>query len=444
MHERPLTGTTMTQTPPTGQTLGGLPETDEIQRRAPFGTSPTVGQRGTDTRRRILEGTMAVLAEVPYAELRVELIADKAGCSRPAFYQYFSSKDDAFFALAAQVGREMIDLAEQLGKVTPDADGLARLSEWIGRFMAMHASRAPVFAAYPAASHAHAERVSASIDVSQRTGRALLKAFGMRESAKNRPLITCLVAVLIRSSFYAEQTPEGLDRQPLVDSLAKLFHRILARPIDGVNLHRGRPLRKRIRVTAPASLDDGKAHGPRGQRTRKLLLDAGAAVLPARGYHDTRVDDIVEAAGVSHGTFYRYFDNVDDFFKALGAEAGTRMIELVDRLPLDSTPTELRAWLDTWFTAYEADGGVISTWQEMRVTPDLARFSQEVGAAVFTRLERLLAKRDFGHPQLDAATFLALIERGPYNVLTLDFTGREETIDAMVTVMRRGYLAIED
>ena len=442
-----MASTTVTdQNPQAGDGRSAPSSTVEepIQRRAPFGTSPTVGERGTDTQRRILEATMAVLAEVSYADLRVELIAAKAGCSRPAFYQYFSSKDDAFFALAARVGREMVGLAEQLGKVTPDAAGLAHLSEWIGAFMAMHESRAPVFAAYPAASHAHRERAGTSVDVNQRTGRALLKAFGKRENARTRPLITLLVAILIRSSFYAEQAPKGLDQQPLVDGLAKLFHRTLARPIDGVNLHHGRPLRSRIKVTAPSTLVDGRAHGPRGQRTRKLLLDAGASVLPARGYHDTRVDDIVEAAGVSHGTFYRYFDNVDGFFKALGAEAGTRMIELVDRLPLDAPPAELRAWLDAWFSAYAADGGVISTWQEMRVTPELATFSQEVGAAVFTRLERLLAKRDFGNPQIDASTFLALIERGPYNVLTLDFTGQEATIDAMVTVMRRGYLAIED
>src|SRR5262249_31927993 len=155
--------------------------------------------------------------------------------------QYFSSKDDAFFALAAHVGREMVDLAEQLGKVTPDAEGLAHLSEWIGRFMALHAARAPAVAAYPAPTHPPPVRVRPSIDVSTPTRRALLKAFGIRASAKNRPLITCLVAVLIRSSFYAEQTPIGLDRQPLVDSLAKMFHRTLARPLDGVNLHRGRP-----------------------------------------------------------------------------------------------------------------------------------------------------------------------------------------------------------
>ena len=44
------------------------------------------------------------------------------------------------------------------------------------------------------------------------------------------------------------------------------------------------------------------------------------------------VDDIVDAAGVSHGTFYRYFGSKDDFFRVLAEEASGRMVELVERL----------------------------------------------------------------------------------------------------------------
>ena len=95
-------------------------------------------------------------------------------------------------------------------------------------------------------------------------------------------------------------------------------------------------------------------------------------MLPARGYHDARVDDIVDAAGVSHGTFYRYFDNKDDFFRVLAEAASARMIELIDRLRIDAAVDELRAWLREWFRTYEADGGVISTWQEMQTNDELA------------------------------------------------------------------------
>ena len=167
-------------------------------------------------------------------------------------------------------------------------------------------------------------------------------------------------------------------------------------------------------------------------------------MLPARGYHDARVDDVVEAAGVSHGTFYRYFSNMDDFFRVLAEDASARMIELIDRFDLDAEPDELRAWLRDWFGAYASDGGVISTWQEMQTNEQLAAFSTQVAASVFTRLVRIMEGRDFGDPVVAAVTLLALIERVPYSVYTLGFLAETDAIESMVTVIRRGYLALAD
>lgn len=413
-----------------------------IVRRPPFGTNPLVGERGSDTRRRILEATFDVLGEVAFAEARVELITEKAGCSRPAFYQYFSSKDDVFWSLAEQLGTEMVAHARQLERVTPDTEGLAHLTEWIDDFMGLHQAWAPVFDSFAAASRGHRREVRGSATFSARTGRALLTAFGVPRSAANSRLITTLVAVLIRCSFFAEHAPRGMSRAPLAVGLARTFHRVFEGPIEGVNVRRHRPPRpRRVKIVAPEPSRDGRPLRPRGEKTRQRLLEAGAAVLPARGYHDARVDDIAAAAKVSHGTFYRYFANKDDFFRVLAEGASTRMIDLLDRLRLDAPDDELRTWMGDWFAAYEADGGVISTWQEMRTNEELTAFSQQIGAAVFVRLEHLLAARGFGDPQIDAATLLALIERGPYSVHTLGFMGVDEAIEAMVTIIRRGYLA---
>jgi AcrR family transcriptional regulator len=262
---------------------------------------------------------------------------------------------------------------------------------------------------------------------------------------RNGTLVTGLVAMLIRCSFYAESMPGAMARQPLVDGLAQLIHRLFAGPIDGVNVARRRPKRRaRSAAPAPAPSTDERRLRPRGERTRRGLLDAGASVLPARGYHDARVDDIVEAAGVSHGTFYRYFENKDDFFRVLAEDASSRMIELLDALELDAEVGELRGWLRDWFTAYEGNGGVISTWQEMQTSDELGTFSQEVAAAVLTRLVQLLEQRDFGNPTVDAITFLALIERLPYSVYTLGFTNRDDAIEAGLTIIRRGFLALPE
>ena len=41
-------------------------------------------------------------------------------------------------------------------------------------------------------------------------------------------------------------------------------------------------------------------------------------------------------------------------------------------------------------------------------------------------------------------TLLALIERVPYSVYTLQFTSEADAIEAMVTTIRRGFLALDD
>jgi AcrR family transcriptional regulator len=418
----------------------------EIVRRPPFGSNPLVGERGSDTQRRILGAALDVFAVSGFAEARVELITERAGCSRPAFYQYFSSKDDVFWALADQLGREMVGQAKQLERVTPDAAGLAHLTEWIGQFMALHEAWSPVFASYQAAARDRdGGLTTTSSDVADRTGLALLRAFDTPETAANQRLVTRLVAVLIRCSFFAEQTPSGMSHQPLVEGVAQMLHRVFAGPIDDVNVIRSPASRqRRVAVAMPDPADDDRPLRPRGEKTRIRLLEAGAKVLPARGYHDARVDDIVEAAGVSHGTFYRYFANKDDFFRVLAEAASTRMIDLIDRLRLDAQIEELRDWSQEYFAAYAADGGVISTWQEMQTNEELAAFSQQVAASVFTRLVRMLDRRDFGDPMVDGVILLALIERVPYSVYTLGFTNERDGIESMITAIRRGLLALAE
>src|SRR6266568_6715461 len=62
-----------------------------------------------------------------------------------------------------------------------------------------------------------------------------------------------------------------------------------------------------------------------GKETLRRLLDAGMVTFEKRGYHAARVDDIVKVAKTSHGTFYLYFANKADLFRALVTEAAEEM-----------------------------------------------------------------------------------------------------------------------
>jgi AcrR family transcriptional regulator len=252
--------------------------------------------------------------------------------------------------------------------------------------------------------------------------------------------------MLIRCAFYGESMAGAIPPDRQVGGLSLIIHRLLAGPLDGVNVVEGparRPRRRSAPMVAAPVAEHARDLRPRGAKTRQKLLDAGATVLPLRGYHDARVDDIVEVAGVSHGSFYRYFENKDDFFRVLAEEASTRMIELLDEFPADADTDALHAWLADWFATYESNGGVISTWQEMHsADPALIDFSQQVAAAVIARLVAVLDQRLFGDSQVEALALLALIERTPYSVYTLGFTQQAQAIDAMVTIIRRGFMGL--
>ncbi len=72
-------------------------------------------------------------------------------------------------------------------------------------------------------------------------------------------------------------------------------------------------------VGAPASR---RVLRSQGKRTMRKLLDAAMVAFDNRGYHATRVNDVVEIAKTSHGTFYLYFSNKEDLLRARGGGRG--------------------------------------------------------------------------------------------------------------------------
>src|SRR5215470_11381311 len=90
-----------------------------------------------------------------------------------------------------------------------------------------------------------------------------------------------------------------------------------------------------------------------GRQTLRNLLEAGLAEFDERGFQAVRVDDIVRRARTSHGTFYLYFSNKDDFFKALITDA----FPVVTRN--EAGRAALRQWVHTFCETYSAHAAVI-------------------------------------------------------------------------------------
>jgi AcrR family transcriptional regulator len=172
------------------------------------------------------------------------------------------------------------------------------------------------------------------------------------------------------------------------------------------------------------------------------LLDAGAQVFAARGYHAARVDDVVKLARASHGTFYLYFSNKEDLFRALVGEVADDMTALAESLgPLSPGPDgrrELEEWIDRFAALYERHGAVIRAWTEAEIgSHEFGR----LGNDVLARFTRVLTRRieEAAPPNLDpaiaAVALVAMLERLNYYALTRQVTiTRAEIVDTLARV----------
>jgi AcrR family transcriptional regulator len=187
-----------------------------------------------------------------------------------------------------------------------------------------------------------------------------------------------------------------------------------------------------------------------GRKTMRRLSDAGMRVFAARGYHQSRVDDIVRSARTSHGTFYLYFANKEDLLRSLAVDCAGEMEQLADRIgPIDDTESglaALREFLVGFVGTYRRYGVVIRAWMEDQVSD---REVDRLGVQAFTRIATTLASRmeaSGGAPAVDTATsvaaLMALLERFSYAVASRDLGfDDDEMLTSLALVVHRGFFA---
>ena len=163
----------------------------------------------------------------------------------------------------------------------------------------------------------------------------------------------------------------------------------------------------------------------RGRDTKRRLLDAGEAVLASKGYHATRVDDVVKLARTSHGTFYLYFSNKEELFRALASEVAEEMQALAQDLePLRAGATgraRLARWIRKFVEVYERHGPVIRAWTEAEIGG--SEFGR-LGTDLLTQFTGVIVARidEVAPPDLDPTiatlVIVAMLERLNYYALT--------------------------
>ncbi|MEX2256239.1 MAG: TetR/AcrR family transcriptional regulator, partial [Acidimicrobiia bacterium] len=359
-----------------------------------------------------------------YHGCSIDRITKLARCSRVSFYQYFASKEDVFRELAGQVARQVSASTEALDPLTPDLAGWTAMRTWVARYAEIHARYEPVF---------HALETDAALaTVARHTGEQTVARFDSRLVTTTLPprqldpvvrlaLETVNHTLDIRG-ILESVVPGAYPSERIEDTITDVLHRTLFGLRADVNVHSseepsppalefGPGMAEMLRQGAEA-LDPEAS----GNRALTALLASGHDVFIERGYHNTRVDDLVAAAGVSHGAFYRYFRNKDQLARILTARAvravGAAVVDIPDVRSLDGPKGTgaLRRWLRRYHAAHSSEALMLRVWVDAALQdPALRVESAPLLDWGRRRMSRYLRPRDFGDVDFDALVMVALL-----------------------------------
>src|SRR3984957_1824921 len=201
-------------------------------------------------------------------------------------------------------------------------------------------------------------------------------------------------------------------------------------------------------IGAPAST---RILRSQGRRTMRKLLDAAMIAFDNRGYHATRVNDVVEIAKTSHGTFYLYFSNKEDLLRALVTEAAGEAQALYDAL--STLPAEGNApqWEDVhgWIRAYSElwtrYAPLFRAWTDLAtIDPELVDVIRSTFTVMSAALSKQIGPDSSGHiidPDAAGLATLAMLDRFHY---LREFVGQPIDDVALETITTMVYRALFD
>lgn len=153
----------------------------------------------------------------------------------------------------------------------------------------------------------------------------------------------------------------------------------------------------------------------RGERTAARLRTAARAVFARLGYASARVEDVVAEAGVSHGTFYTYYENKAAVLDALIDATAVELLQVVEE-PWEGPDVEatVESVIDRFLEVFLEHGDVVRVWLEASAhEPHFRARLREVRAGYASRVAENLAPGLAGtphDPQVAAAALVAMVE----------------------------------
>jgi AcrR family transcriptional regulator len=208
-------------------------------------------------------------------------------------------------------------------------------------------------------------------------------------------------------------------------------------------------------MTTP--LTGEKPSGPRSRKgieTRARLVAAAKEVFELDGFLDARISDIAERAGLSHGSFYHYFESKEEVFREVAAAVEERLQEPLYSVILDSSSTappfeRIHEGIRRNLEAYRDEARIMGVIEQVSRFDDELRASRHerhhISSAQIADSIRRLQRRGLADKQLDpdiaAAGLGAMTYRFPemwfvQGLLDCDFdTGVEQLTRLFVNAL---------
>lgn len=167
----------------------------------------------------------------------------------------------------------------------------------------------------------------------------------------------------------------------------------------------------------------------KAQDTRDKLLRTARELFERDGYDATSVSRIVEAAEVSRGTFYLYFDSKRDVFGTLMAEISTGLVELQTGSFAEGRGPEqmVRHAIETFVGFYREHARMMAVLEQLAAyDTDCRALRLEMRRTVAERAERFIASLQRHHvveatvdPRYAALALTGMVDRFAYVWLIL-------------------------
>jgi len=175
--------------------------------------------------------------------------------------------------------------------------------------------------------------------------------------------------------------------------------------------------------------ENGRSNPPRSQkgaRTRARLLEAAKEIFEEDGFLEARISDIAERAGLSHGSFYHYFDSKEEIFREVAEAVEEQLSAPLAGVILDpeshAPPGErIREALRRHLESYRREARIIGVIEQMSRydkqvnevrTARHEHYQKQMADSIRTLQARGLADAGLD-PKLAAAALGAMTNRFP-------------------------------